>query len=103
MSFAVLFCVSTALLAQQLDVIGLTDFPVPNWPANGVVDASLKDRYVFVDLPKNEYVVAYPENLGTDAFANNPGKMKIARYELVRNVAPLVSVGITSVNHDRYK
>src|SRR5579872_3934319 len=89
----VLFLLFAAVaLAQQTDVIGLTDFPVPAWPENGVVPASMKDNYVFIDLPKNEYVVAYPENLGTDAFTKDgPGALKINRYELLRNVAPVVS------------
>jgi hypothetical protein len=86
-------------LAQQPDPIGLSDFPVPAWPSDGVVPASMKDNYVFVDPPKNEYVIAYPENLGTEAFAKDgPGRMKISRFELLRNVAPLVSVAITPAN-----
>jgi hypothetical protein len=93
---------AATVLGQQQDVIGLADFPVPAWPANGVVDASLKERYVFVDPAKNEYVVAYPENLGTDSFATNPGKMKITRYEMLRNVAPAVSLAVTSAGN-RYK
>jgi hypothetical protein len=83
-------------LAQQPDPIGLSDFPVPSWPSDGVVPASMKDNYVFVDPPKNEYVLAYPENLGTETFAKDgPGRMRISRYELLRNVAPVVSVAIT--------
>jgi len=86
-------------LAQQPDPIGLSDFPVPAWPNDGIVPASMKDTYVFVDVPKNEYVIAYPENLGTEAFAKDgPGRMKISRYELLRNVAPAVSVAITPAN-----
>jgi hypothetical protein len=86
-------------LAQQPDPIGLSDFPVPAWPGDGVVPASMKENYIFVDLPKNEYVVAYPENLGTEAFVKDgPGRMKISRYELLRNVAPAVSVAITSAS-----
>jgi hypothetical protein len=93
--FLAIVLAAAAVLGQQQDVIGLADFPVPAWPANGVVDASLKDRYVFVDLAKNEYVIAYPENLGTDAFATNPGRMKITRYDMLRNVTPAVSLAVT--------
>ena len=96
-SIILVLLVTTALFAQQTDVVGLTDFPVPPWPENGVVPASMKDNYVFVDLAKNEYVVAYPENLGTETYAKDgPGRLKINRYELLRNVAPVVSVSITA-------
>ncbi len=96
--------VVVAVFAQQTDVVGLTDFPVPAWPENGVVPAALKDSYVFIDLPKNEYVVAYPENLGTDAYAKDgPGSLKITRYELLRNVAPAISVAITASGPSKYK
>jgi len=99
----VLLLLAATLLAGQNDVAGLTDFPVPAWPENGVVPAELKDNYVFVDLPKNEYVVAYPENLGTDAYAKEgPGRLKINRYELLRDVDPIVSVAITAAD-SKYK
>jgi hypothetical protein len=100
---AALFAGAT-LFAQQPDVIGLSDFPVPTWPENGVVPASMKENYVFIDLAKNEYVVAYPENLGTDAFAKDgPGRLKINRYELLRNVAPVVTASITATDSSHYK
>ena len=98
---AIALAAATAL-AQQQDVIGLPDFPVPAWPASGIVDAALKDRYVFVDSAQNEYVIAYPENLGTDAFATNPGRMKITRYQMLRSVAPAVSLAVTPAGK-RYK
>lgn len=93
----------TAQQAQLQDTIGLSDFQVPAWPSNGMVGAALSDHYVFVDLPKNQYVVSYPENLGTPEFANNPGKLVNNRYELLRNVAPAVSVAITPLSPARYK
>ena len=100
--FAIL--IATALFAQQPDIIGLTDFPVPAWPADGVVPASMKENYVFVDLARNEYVIAYPENLGTENFAKDgPGKIKVARYDLLRDVAPVVSVAITPVAPARFR
>jgi hypothetical protein len=85
------------------DIVGLTDFPVPPWPAEGVVPASMKDTYVFLDLAKNEYVVAYPENLGTENFAKDPGKMRINRYALLRDVQPEFSVTITKVDADKLR
>jgi len=96
---AVVALFSIALFAQQPpDIVGLTDFPVPAWPQDGVIPAALKESYVFIDLPKNEYVVAYPENLGTEAFAKDPGKIRINRYPLLRDVQPAIAVTITSIN-----
>jgi hypothetical protein len=103
-----LFLGATVMAGQtqqgpQQDTAGLTDFPVPAWPANGMVGASFKDQYVFVDLAKNQYVVAYPENLETPEFATNPGRLKNSRYDLLRNVIPTVSVAIANVSPTRYK
>ena len=94
---------AVALAQQQQDLIGLTDFPVPAWPDNGVIPEAMKENYVFVDLAKNEYVVVYPENLGTDAFKDGPGKLKMNRYPLLRNVAPAINVAITAVAAGRLK
>src|SRR5580704_8097715 len=90
--------------AQLQDTIGLTDFPVPAWPKDGKVPAELKDKYVFIDLEKNEYVVAYPENLpATETPAakeaydkDGPGPLRIGHYELLRNVDPAVLLTVTS-------
>src|SRR3954467_9905914 len=85
--------------AQQQATVGLPDFPVPAWPANGVVPAEMKDKYVFVDLAKNEYVVAFPENLGSVTFdKDGPGSMKISRFELLRNVQPAVNTTVSPMN-----
>src|SRR5262249_5226829 len=82
---------SITVAQQKQETAGLTDFPVPSWPQDGVIPPALKDRYVFVDLAKNEYVLAYPANLGTPAFEKEgPGSLKISRYELLRNVDPAV-------------
>src|SRR5262249_22918379 len=59
--------------------------------------------YVFIDLAKNEYVVAYPGNLGTPAFEKEPGALKTARYELLRNVDPAVSVEVTRPTSTKYR
>jgi len=90
--------------AQQQDTIGLTNFPVPAWPKDGKIPAELKDKYVFIDLDKNEYVIAYPENLpvvetsaAREAYQKaGPGPLRIARYPLLRNVDPTVLVTVTS-------
>ncbi len=53
-------------LAQQRDIVGLTDYPVPSWPAEGidpepgVMPPEHSEDYVFVDIANNEFVVAYP-------------------------------------------
>jgi hypothetical protein len=99
-----LLIASTSGAQQQPETAELSDFPVPFWPANGTVPAEPKDKYVFVDLTTNEFVLAYPENLETPNFAKDgPGALKIARYELLRNVEPAVSVAVTVVNPTTYK
>ena len=63
-----LFC-GVFALAQQRDIVGLTDFPVPAWPEGGidpepgVMPPEHSEDYVFVDLANNEFVVAYPVSL----------------------------------------
>jgi hypothetical protein len=100
---ALLLLAGLALAQQPQDPVGLTDFPAPAWPANGVVPAELKDKYVFIDLAKNEYVVAYPENLASPTFEKDgPGALKIIRLELLRNVQPAVSVSVVQ-NAGKYK
>jgi hypothetical protein len=89
--------------AQQQEIVGLPD-PAPAWPANGIVPAELKEKYVFVDTAKNEFVIAYPENLGTPAFEKDgPGALKIARYELLRNVSPSVTLAVTPATAGKFK
>jgi len=97
--------IATIAAAQgQQESAALTDFPVPAWPANGVVPAEMKDKYVFVDLAKNEFVLAYPENLGTPTFEKDgPGPLKIARYDLLRNVEPNAVVAVTTLSPGRFK
>jgi hypothetical protein len=88
-----------AAAQEQPESIALPGFPVPEWPANNMVPAEMKDKYVFVDIAKNEFVLAYPENLGTPTFEKDgPGAIKMARYELLRNVEPSVSVAVTSAS-----
>lgn len=82
----------------------MPDFPVPAWPANEAVPAERAGRYVFIDAAKNEYVLAYPENLGTAAFEKaGPGALKIARYELHRDVEPTASVTVSAINAAIYR
>src|SRR5580692_1971666 len=72
--------------AQQHDSANLSlDFPVPAWPANGVVPPDMKSHYVFVDPAKNEYIVAYPGNLGSPNFEKDgPTERHVNRYKLQR-------------------
>lgn len=80
------------------------DFPVPMWPANGVIPPELKSHYVFVDLAKNEYVVAYPENLGAPTFEKDgPAQRQVVRYKLQRDVDPKVAVVVTPSTAGKYK
>jgi hypothetical protein len=88
---------------QQAVPLALPD-PAPAWPASGVVPPDMKDKYVFVDNEKNEFVVAYPENLGTPTFEKDgPGPLRIARFELLRSVAPAVSVSVSAAPGGTYK
>jgi hypothetical protein len=80
------------------------DYPVPAWPADGVIPPDLKDHYVFVDVNKNQYVVAYPENLGKPDFAKSgPGQREVSRYPLQRAVDPAVLLNITKTPDGKYK
>jgi hypothetical protein len=91
-------------VAQQKDVKLNPDFPVPAWPANGVIPADLKNHYVFVDAAKNEYVLAYPENLGSPNFEKDgPSQRQVSRYKLQRDVEPAVNVAVTSSTNGRVK
>jgi hypothetical protein len=98
-AFLIIVLFTVVCMAQQPATVGLPDFPVPAWPANGVVPADMKDKYVFVDPAKNEYIVAFPENLGsTDYEKDGPGAMKVNRFELLRNVEPVVNTTIAPMN-----
>ena len=101
----IIVLIASASVAQnEQETAGLTDFPVPAWPANGIIPAESADKYVFIDVAKNEYVLAYPENFGTPAFEKDgPGRLKIARYELQRNVEPTASVLVSVVNPTTYR
>ena len=62
----------------------------------------MKNKYVFVDEVKNEYVVAFPENLGSTTFEKDgPGALRVMRLELLRAVEPTVNVAISSMNGGR--
>src|SRR4029453_15199836 len=90
--------------AQQQETLGLTDFPAPPWPQDAGIPPELKGRYVFVDLAKNEYVLAYPANLGTPAFdKEGPSALKISRHELLRNVDPAAQVEVTRPSPTKYR
>jgi hypothetical protein len=90
--------------AQQRDAANLSlDFPVPAWPANGVIPAEMKNQFVFVDLPNNEYVVAYPENLGSPNYEKDgPAERRVHRYKLQRDVDPQVAAAVTATG-GKYK
>jgi hypothetical protein len=105
-----ILAVAAAAYAQQQDPVGLTDFPVPAWPKDGKVPADMKDKYVFIDLAKNEYVVSYPENMpatetpaAKEAYEKDgPGPARTGHYELLRNVEPAVLLTVTA-NAGKFK
>src|SRR5215471_8185894 len=91
----ILMAIAITVAAQQPDVKLNPDFPVPAWPANGVIPADLKSHYVFVDAAKNEYILAYPSNLGSPNFEKDgPGQIQVSRFKLQRDVEPAVNVAI---------
>jgi len=106
-TLALILIAATAITAaaQQRDTVKLSlDFPVPAWPANGVIPPELKNHYVFVDLAKNEYIVAYPENLGSPTFEKDgPSDRRVNRYKLQRDVDPRVAVAVTASTGGKYK
>ena len=64
----------------------------------------MKNHYVFVDLANNEYVVAFPENLGSPNLEKDgPKERVVRRYKLQLNVEPHVVVAVTPSNGGRYK
>lgn len=90
--------------AQERETPGLTDFPVPAWPKDGVIPEAMKDKYVFIDLETNQYVLTYPENVGTESFEKDgPGPRKMARYDLMRNVEPAISVALTPLAEGKFR
>jgi hypothetical protein len=102
--FLIMTLLSASAAQQEQETAGLTDFPVPAWPADGKIPAELAAKYVFVDIARNEYVLAYPENLGTPGFEKEgPRALRIARYELQRNVEPISSVAVSTVNPSTYR
>ena len=110
-------------LAQQTDLIALTDFPVPAWPEDGDVGPDTED-YVFVDLANNEFIVAYPASLEEEegdeeeeaAEAEEeaadteeeeedegPPPMRITHYDLLRDVQPALTTTVTDAGSGRYR
>jgi hypothetical protein len=104
LALILLAAITIAGAAQQRDAANLSlDFPVPAWPANGVIPPEMKNQFVFVDLPNNEYVVAYPENLGSPNYEKDgPAERRVHRYKLQRDVDPQVAAVVTSTG-GKYK
>lgn len=71
---------------------------VPFWPANGVPPPELADfTYVYADYAAQEFVVSFPENLGT----GNPatGRRVQFRIEKQDTVEPAVSVELVKTGN----
>ncbi len=79
-------------VVAQVASVGLS--PVPIWPPGGVLPSELDGQYVFFDPGTGEAVLAFPENLGTRGFSQNPGRLKIVRVLLQRNVRPTMRVAL---------
>src|SRR5678810_443071 len=85
--FAVRPSLSTPQAAVQLS-------PVPIWPSNGVILKEVSGQYVFYDPSTEEYVIAYPENLGTSESEKNPGKLLISRFPTTKGAKPSIQFSI---------
>src|SRR5581483_4450250 len=82
----VLFCnISTAQGPVKPQVS-----PVPLWPLDGNVSRLPEKQYVFLDASKGQWVVSYPEDIGSPA--GNRRTLRIGRSSLT---VPAVSVSVS--------
>jgi hypothetical protein len=51
-------------------------------------------KYVHVDAATGDLVISYPERLGAEDFADNPGPIKTLRYVLPNKILPIVRVSV---------
>jgi hypothetical protein len=68
--------------------------PVPIWPSDGVIPKEVSDQYVFYDPRTEEYVIAYPENLGTPQFERNRGRLLVSRFPTARGAKPSIQFSV---------
>jgi hypothetical protein len=95
--------IASTSVAQQRQDPGLTEFPVAIWPADGKIPPELKDNYVFIDLARGQYLVAFPSNLGTAEFTEDPGELETRGFDMQRNVEPSISVAVTPTGPSKYQ
>ena len=76
-------------------------FRVPPYPQDGQIPPQYANQYVFADPLTEDYIISYPENLGTPEFAQNPGRRITARVERAIHIAPEISVE-TRRNEGKY-
>src|SRR5215207_5295835 len=75
---------------------------VPIWPSNGIVPKEVSNQYVFYDPRTEEYVVAYPENLGTPDFERNSGRLLISRFPTTKGAKPFIQFSIVR-DQEKYR
>ena len=93
-SFSIL---SVVVLIGSADVAGnqFSDISsIPIWPKDGVIPVEWKDRYVFLDLDAGQMVLAYPEGLSRLRSDRVGGALRIERFDLKNQVAPVLSVTV---------
>jgi hypothetical protein len=76
--------------------------PVPLWPKDGLIPKEPTHQYVFYDLPADEYVVVYPENIEEPDYDKNPGPLHIERIGTTRETKPEVSFSVNPEG-DKFK
>jgi hypothetical protein len=71
---------------------------VPAWPKDGKIPPQFVTRYVFYDNDTDEFVIAFPENLGTPEYARSHGALKIFRVQSNRTARAIITFGVTLVD-----
>jgi len=66
----------------------------PTWPANDRPPADLGGKYVYFDAAAKQMILAYPERLGEPNFAQNPGALKVHRFDLNTQVGASFSASV---------
>ena len=75
---------------------------VPAWPKSGVIPPQFATRYVFYDFDTDEFVLAFPENLGRPEFASNHGALRVYRIPSNRTARAVITFEVVSVQ-GKYK
>jgi hypothetical protein len=70
---------------------------VPEWPRNGQIPPQQSGHYVFYDADKDEFVVAYPVNIGEPNVARNSAKLRVYHVPTSRGARARITFEVTPV------